>query len=433
MRLAGLPSLTWLWLALLAYATSLRRGFKPLSRTSFAPLHVQTSHLSKAASSNQRWSRRNDTLPAQSASTTTAAAAEHPPPRPAANPPPSTPGTPSTPPAAPGVRPKSGPVSDSEASIFNLIRARDYPALSIALASLSTTLLPSGRNVVFTLCETSRRMRDISMVQPMLQALMPGRLLDCAEDDVMPLLSEFSDQQSDPHMAGKMPMGTVFRLVAYLQSRGVVFTAKGFSVLLKGYGRNKNRDMVERLVQYLLTEGKAGRFLCADIILLNSIMDAYIRCGQWDRSVGLLSLLLGPGPNPFRPDPAVLSSPVTAGVFTRAQANLPQLATLFSSAGVAPNLVTFNTALKAIRASQGDFSADTAEACLEVIRHHQLEPDLVTISTLIDIVAARGLFEAAEGLLARFTGVVGVEAYTCLLVRYSDAGLSGKALGVLDR
>lgn len=341
----------------------------------------------------------------------------------------------SVPASTPGRASKQSPrpqPGKEEKAIFDLIRAKDYPALRTALLALPSTRLESGRNVVYTLCETSRRMKDISQVLPLLACITPSAPLDCSEDDVMPLMDAWADQPDGAE-------GGVFELVSYMQERGVVFSAKGFSVLLKGFGRNKNAAMVDRVAASCLAAQQQGQ-LRGDAILLNSLMDAYIRCGQASRAIHLFSVVLQAGPvvddgaNPFlaalQPSPTAPLPPTPSE--TRATAALftsPSSSSSSPSELVQPNTVTFNTALKALRDAPS-FSPDTSRACLSMLAARGLRPDFITVATLVDLAASRGYFGLAEGLISEGEEA-SVEAYTSLLSRYIDDGQTGRAMGVM--
>ena len=56
-------------------------------------------------------------------------------------------------------------------------------------------------------------------------------------------------------------------------------TAITYSILLKGYGRLKDMNNVEML----LSHAKASE-VEPDLIMVNSLLDAYINCGEWSKA-----------------------------------------------------------------------------------------------------------------------------------------------------
>ena len=107
-----------------------------------------------------------------------------------------------------------------------------------SVQSLDTTILPNGRNTVFVITETCRRSRNIDLVVPLLRNI-PDDALSFSEDDVMPLLSECAS-------AGNMK--PVQLLVSWMQSKNVPISTKVYSVMLKGYGRQQNAAMIDKIL-----------------------------------------------------------------------------------------------------------------------------------------------------------------------------------------
>ena len=320
-----------------------------------------------------------------------------------------------------GARAKERPRSPAESEVAlemekrlrSLVSGCEWEALRLELGALSSCQLASGRNVVFLLTETLRRMERVDMAVPLLSSIMPGKALDCSEDDVMPMLDKYARAPK----CTQVSMAPAMKIFSYLSDeRKVSFSVKGYSVLLKGYGRAGEEAMVDRIVQQCASTGQTF-----DTILLNSVLDAYVRCGNPAKAETIFSIVANEphySPRPPRKD------------------NAESIAIMFLSSGVLPNTCTFNTLLKALRDSpdpdpgaKSDIGKNTGvtfleqrgRALLATMTSRGLEPDQVTVNTLIDASAKRSLFDFAESLLEDegLRDKVGIEGYTSLIVGYA--------------
>ena len=150
-------------------------------------------------------------------------------------------------------------VSQWESDARFAINSNDFSYVENLLQSLDTTILPNGRNTVFVITETCRRSRNIDLVVPLLRNI-PDDALSFSEDDVMPLLSECAS-------AGNMK--PVQLLVSWMQSKNVPISTKVYSVMLKGYGRQQNAAMIDKILMI-------DKEMDVDIIFINACMDAYV-------------------------------------------------------------------------------------------------------------------------------------------------------------
>jgi 3-deoxy-D-manno-octulosonic-acid transferase len=79
------------------------------------------------------------------------------------------------------------------------------------------------------------------MAIPLLSSIMPGKALDCSEDDVMPMLDKYARAPK----CTQASMAPAMKIFSYLSDeRKVSFSVKGYSVLLKGYGREGEEAML---------------------------------------------------------------------------------------------------------------------------------------------------------------------------------------------
>lgn len=114
-----------------------------------------------------------------------------------------------------------------ESTLRNAIVYKKWQDASKMLMTLNSTKLSSGRDVVYVITETSRRSQNLSAIIPLLSSLVKlERNYDfTTEDDIMPLLFDCSQ-------TNRIPIG--YRIVSWLYTRNVKFSAKTYSVLLKG-------------------------------------------------------------------------------------------------------------------------------------------------------------------------------------------------------
>ena len=295
-----------------------------------------------------------------------------------------------------------------EKLLRSLIAKEEWEALGKELSGLSSASLASGRNAVYIVSETLRRKGDVSKLVPLLSKITPDQALACSEDDVMPLLSDIASNQPGQTRA-------MLELVQFLILRNVTLSAKSFSVLFKGFGRAGDEGGVDRVLQLALTsEQEQAAQIFSDVVLLNSLIDAYIRCGSGTKAEALF-LAVAPSSSSFS---SFSSSELGAGQGSggstaSARAALKRVSEAgerFVACGVRPTIRTYNTIIKTWRpplsssssSSSSSVSALTASRCdafLADLRTAGVAPDSVTINTLVDAAARGGELLYAEGLL----------------------------------
>ena len=178
-----------------------------------------------------------------------------------------------------------------EKQLRYLIRYQNWTAASSIIKTLrhpttttsskSTTIL--SRNAVYIIVETCRRTSNCHFIIPLLENLSDDHFQTAQEDDIMPFLS------SDDHEDSKITnIRQALSLVDYLTNKGVIFTAKAYSTLLKklplairtsnmipAVSENNNKGNNISVDSILSLCG--SRNIVPDTILLNSAIDAYIR------------------------------------------------------------------------------------------------------------------------------------------------------------
>lgn len=189
-------------------------------------------------------------------------------------------------------------------------------------------------------------------------------------------------------------MDVAHKVVAIQERHVPPLTPVTYSILLKGYGRLRDLENVEMI----LSHARATR-VQPDIVMLNSIVDAYINCDVMDKAQMVFSKMK-------------------------------------QDAATPPNTRTFNTLLKG-HAKNG--ALEKAIALSNEMRLRQLWDD-VTTNTLVSAAVTARDFAFAESLLANCTSAKSstrknhpnVEAYTELLDGYAKSGQLQKALGVVQ-
>jgi pentatricopeptide repeat protein len=195
-------------------------------------------------------------------------------------------------------------------------------------------------------------------------------------------------------------------------------SAVAYSILIKGYG--KLMDL--RNVEMLLEQARANQ-VESDTVMLNSLLDAYIKCNNLDKALDLFELMKTPS-----------TTNDGAAVVNRSLSHH----FLFSEGSTArPNRRTYNTVLKGLG------SSGSLEAALELSREMEQQSmwDAVTTNTLVQAAVSHGEFELAENILDQHTVTIwdktasgqhpNVEAYTNLLDGHAKSGNLTRALDTL--
>lgn len=204
-------------------------------------------------------------------------------------------------------------------------------------------------------------------------------------------------------------MNMAHRVVALQQrtAHAPPLSPVSYSILIKGYGRLKDSSGVDQVLEHARQNN-----ITPDIIMYNSLIDAYINCDHFSKAQKLFEEIK----HPKRSDKKL---------------NLPPVA----------NLRTYNTILK------GFIKVEDFESAMKLAEEMQRSGlwDAVTTNTLVGVAVAANKFDAAESILRKHTITEeslgqkyktskwhpNVEAYTELLNGYAKAGYLSKALSTL--
>lgn len=192
-------------------------------------------------------------------------------------------------------------------------------------------------------------------------------------------------------------------------------TAVGVSILLRGYGRLKDLENLEMTLSHAQQKS-----IEPDIVMLNSLIDAYVNCDAVDSAHELFNFLKEP------------QEQTTA-------ANV-KFKLLISHQIPRPNVRTYNTMLKGLAKTASLSQALHLSKEMQTVKIW----DDVTTNTLVKVAVAAKDFDVAESLLSNFTASLSpqeirqkrqhpnVEAYTELLDGYAKSNMLSKALGTLQ-
>ena len=279
---------------------------------------------------------------------------------------------------------------------YNTIPASTCSRAIQALHNMSRNIAPSSKpqrsllaNAAYRILQRQCTEKDIRPTPPNIQPQLDER-------DFNRVLDLFVN-------IGNMQM--THRVVA-LQERtqhAPPLSGVTYSILFKGYGKLKKLEAVERVVK----ETKYAD-LDWDIVLHNSLIDAYVNCGEIEKAYNAFQLV-------------------------RSQSKD------FNDDALSPNIRTYNIMLKGFRHS------------LDLERAVKLAKDMeraglwdkITTNTLVGVAVASHDFDRAEQILSgktvsqktsdkrRGRHHPNVEAYTELLDGYAKDGKLGKAVETL--
>lgn len=125
--------------------------------------------------------------------------------------------------------------SVEEYNIRGAIMRKEWEEAKVLISSLNTTVFGSGRTVVYIIVETCRRNRAKLSILPLLNSI-PSHLVDqCSDGDITPFLID----------CAKTGMNEAQPVIEYYNTNNIPLSAKSYSIILNGYGRQKNERMVD--------------------------------------------------------------------------------------------------------------------------------------------------------------------------------------------
>eukprot|EP01031_Cornospumella_fuschlensis_P033479 gene33479-40507_t len=279
------------------------------------------------------------------------------------------------------------------------------------------------KSVVYIVCETCRRSGYLSNIVPLLQSI--NFSYRCAEDDVMPLLKQCVDEKKIHFLQ---------TLVDYLvQSRGLSMTAKAFSILLKGYGVARWEKSIDDVLINM-----AKREVAMDIVLLNSAMDAYIKCGNINKAVQLFRAIARNAQVQSIFESSLPSTSSTSSTSpSQSSSNRLSFESIITyvkklSSFIKPDARSFNIVLKVWQGGTKPEDLEVSFKLLDAMAAEHLQPTSVTISTLIMSCLRANDVKRAMGLLQDYAALASVEAFTSIIAKSAQDGKIDFSLSTLQ-
>jgi pentatricopeptide repeat protein len=253
-------------------------------------------------------------------------------------------------------------------------------------------------------------LRNTDASYRILQRLVTGNGVRFAKPSNLRILeSDFNMVLNAYCSMGRMDMA--HRVVA-LQKRTAhapPLSAVAYSILLKGYGKLADLQNIDML----MSQAQSCQ-IQPDIVMLNSLINAYINCNEVDKAMKVFDFMRNP-------------SDETSEFYSLfAHNNCPS-----------PNKRTYNTILKGLT------SSGLLQRSIDLSKE-MVEKDMwddVTTNTLVQAAVASGNFQYAEEILEtqserdtytqEWDQHPNLEAYTSLIDGYGRAGLPDKALETL--
>eukprot|EP00956_Cyclotella_meneghiniana_P013345 scaffold19203_cov53-Cyclotella_meneghiniana.AAC.1 len=226
----------------------------------------------------------------------------------------------------------------------------------------------------------------------------------------------------------------VLALQEQLRPRSPPLSPVSYSILLKAYGQRGDVKNVEICIGHAQRNG-----VQPDIVMGNTVLDAYVNCGLLDKAEMLFdSLSVDDGvknntSEDNEQDNVIMSTSTTTNNYWQR---------------LHPNVRTYNTILKGM-AIEGDINK--AMRISQVMLDKQLWDDITT-NTLVKVAVTAQEFEVAEDILANHTTTTttsiqsrnrhhhyknddhpNIEAYTELIDGYAKDGQLSKSLQVMQQ
>ena len=255
----------------------------------------------------------------------------------------------------------------------------------------------------------------------------------------MPFLSDIATEKAVRGSSFRGGMKAVQEILDFMRSHmknDTIFTSTGlislkaYSLIVKGYGLENNERMLEKTLRDIALDNsnQSNGVGVVDVVFLNSVMDAYIRCENTQKCLNLYKY-------------SVLR--VAKDEIEGSSSTYLSVWQCFKSSRIVPNVRTFNTLLKAYRDNTSPKSYDLHDYLdiLEEMKAFNVQPDTVTINTLVDAVVSSGNVSQAESMLndrglnlpvQALEAPAGVEAYTSLIAGFAKRGDIYGAFSILD-
>ena len=202
-----------------------------------------------------------------------------------------------------------------------------------------------------------------------------------------------------------------------------------YSAALKGFGRMQWRERVEALAEEMMDRREE---VALDTVALNSLLDALTRVGDLDRARGILRDMAQASyvSTSYSRRGGAEYRPVRRGESgSPSRSTAPPPSRVGGSTGLPlPDQYSYNTVLRAL----GEKDLGAAIALYRDMRDAGVQPDRVTVNTLVAACAAHGRLDRGLLILESSAVPASVEGYTALISALAGKGELEKARDVLE-
>lgn len=152
------------------------------------------------------------------------------------------------------------PPSAMEYNIRRAIIQKDMQEAKRLVSEIDASHFDSGRTAVYVIAETCRKNRFFNAILPLFKSIPKGFLEECSVDDIIPLINDFGSKKN---------MLQVQPVIDYCVSKGIPLSLKAYSIIISGYGRQKNELMIDTILDHYNKNAAVRAELRADVVRLS--------------------------------------------------------------------------------------------------------------------------------------------------------------------
>lgn len=227
-------------------------------------------------------------------------------------------------------------------------------------------------------------------------------------------------------------LSAVAPLLGEMEGLGIAKSSFLYSAALKGYGRMGWKDRVEEMGDEMLEKRSEVK---VDLVAMNSLLDALARCGAVDRAQKIL-LEMARGRRSAPASEAAVATSLKTNVGEKLGAG-PSVAYAAAAEAVPvllpalprPDLYSYNIVLRAL--CPNDLGG--ALSLYRDLKQEGIQPDAVTINTLVAGCVKTGNLKRALLILESSSVPASVEGYSALIGGFAARGKIKEAQEVLEK
>ena len=227
-------------------------------------------------------------------------------------------------------------------------------------------------------------------------------------------------------------LSAVAPLLSEMEGLGIAKSSFLYSAALKGYGRMGWKKRVEEMGDEMMEKRNEVK---VDLVAMNSLLDALARCGALDRAQKLLLEMARGRRSAAAPETALAMSLKTdvgekldKGP-SAADAAAAEAVPVLLPALPRPDLYSYNIVLRAL--GQADLGG--ALGLYRDLKQEGIQPDAVTINTLVAGCVKTGNLKRASLILESSSIPASVEGYSALIGGFATRGKLIEAQEVLEK